>query len=224
MTAQDRQARLFLGGDDVEHDAGFAAHPFDELFAVGRAAAGLGRDRAGQVDVAPAQLVGADVERAERPLHRFLAQPARFREPFAQAHDAAEGVDHGEVLARRAGDQEPAIVGAEVQRGIGLPPLGRSLAGFAATRRALARCFPLRWRGALVAEVSYLAGRLALVRAWSPVSVRRRKIRHVPNAFFILPRKAARGPGADASAREGWRQARPSGRRGVAGRGVHRRA
>ena len=72
VAAEHRQPRFLLRADHVERDAGLVAHPLDELGAVARAAAGLGGDRAGEVDVAAAQLVGADLERAERAVHRLL--------------------------------------------------------------------------------------------------------------------------------------------------------
>jgi hypothetical protein len=43
-----------------------------------------------------------------------------LRPPFAQADDAGESVDHGEAAADRPGDQQPAIVGAEIDRAIGV--------------------------------------------------------------------------------------------------------
>ena len=101
----------------------------------------------------------------DRRVHRLVAQPPGFGEAFAQADDAAEGVDDGEILARRAGDQQAAVVGAQIQRGIGLAAMWLPLTGIAAMRRALARGFLVGRRGALVAEISYFAGRLALVRA-----------------------------------------------------------
>ena len=94
--------------------------PLDEILAIGRLAAGFGRDRAGEMDIAPPQLVGADVQRAQRPVHRRLAQPPGLRQPFAEPHHPAEGIDHGEIFARRPRDQQAAIVGAEIDRGIGL--------------------------------------------------------------------------------------------------------
>ena len=77
--------------DDVQLDCGFRAdlimnglivvelkaksqlHPVDEVRAVVRAAAGLGRDRARENDVAPAQFVGADLQGAQRPVHCRVA-------------------------------------------------------------------------------------------------------------------------------------------------------
>ena len=120
VATQHRQPRFFLGRDDVEQDPGFLTHPLDEFGAVLRPAARLGRDRAGQVDVAAPQLVGADLQRAQRAVHRRLAEPSGLGQPFAQPHHPAEGIDDDEVLTLGAGDQQPAIVGAQVDRGKGL--------------------------------------------------------------------------------------------------------
>jgi hypothetical protein len=56
MAAQHGQPRLFLRGDDVEADARLAIDAIDEFGAVGRAPTGLRRHRAGQMDIALAQL------------------------------------------------------------------------------------------------------------------------------------------------------------------------
>jgi hypothetical protein len=119
MAAQHRQARFLAGADDVEGDAGFLADALDEFHAVGGAAAGLGGDRAGQLDVAAAQFVGADLQRPERAVHRLLAQLAGLGQTLAQAHDPAERIDHDEVVAGGPGDQQAAVVGAKVDRGKG---------------------------------------------------------------------------------------------------------
>src|SRR3546814_18321300 len=66
---------LLFGTDDVERDTGFAADAFDELRAVAGPAAGLGRNRMRQMDIAAAQLVGADLKRGNGALHRRIAPP-----------------------------------------------------------------------------------------------------------------------------------------------------
>ena len=139
VAAEHRQPGLLLRGDDVECDAGFLAHPLDEVGAVFGAAAGLGRDRAGEEDVAALELVGADLERAHRPVHRRIAQPPARRQPFAQAHHAAEGVDHDERVALGPRDQQAAVVGTEIDRGIGLAPLRRGAAAVVAMRGTASR-------------------------------------------------------------------------------------
>ena len=85
------------------------------------AAAGLGRDRARQRDVAAPELVGADgrARRPRGPSRSCDSSPLR-RESLAQPDDARESIDDGEAAVVRPGDQQPAIVGAEVDRAIGV--------------------------------------------------------------------------------------------------------
>ena len=87
--------------------------PFD-----GRAA-GLGRDQPRTRDAAIAHLVAADFQRLDAARDGGVAQAARRGDAFAQPDDAGKGVDDAEAVMRRARDQEPAIVGAEIERGIG---------------------------------------------------------------------------------------------------------
>ena len=96
-------------------------HALDEIAAVDGAAAGLGGDRARQRRPPAAQFVGADRERAERPLHRRVADPAAGRQALAEADDPREGVDDDESVLGRPRDQQAAIVGAEIERAIGVP-------------------------------------------------------------------------------------------------------
>ena len=128
VAAEHRQPRFLLGRDDLEADAGLAPHPLDELAAVDRAAAGLGGDRAGEADAAAAA-ASRRRRRARRPRgpSRF-ADLAAGRHALAEPDDAREGVDDGEAVLAGPGDQQPAIVGAEIDRAIAV-----------ARRRALAR-------------------------------------------------------------------------------------
>ena len=70
-------------------------------------------------------------------LERILGRRLLGRQPFAQPHDAAEGIDDDEVLARRTRDQQPAVVGAEVDRRIGLPMVEALLRGIVPTLDAM---------------------------------------------------------------------------------------
>src|SRR5262249_47530201 len=65
---------------------------------------------------------------------RRIADAAGGRDAFAQPDDAGERIDHTEAVARRPRDEEPAIVGAEIECGI-----GRSGATVAALRAVVAR-------------------------------------------------------------------------------------
>ena len=117
VAAEHRQPRFFLGRDDVEMDARLVQRAGDEIRPVRRAPARLGGDGARQGDVAALQFLGADLERGQRSLDRRVAQSPGRRQPFAKPHDPRECIDHREPVRLRPRDQQPAIVGAEVQRG-----------------------------------------------------------------------------------------------------------
>ena len=59
------------------------------------------------------------------PVDRFVRQPPGRRQPFAQADDPGERVDHPELVVGRLRYQQAAVVGAKVNGGIGL--IGRGL-------------------------------------------------------------------------------------------------
>ena len=149
------------------------------------------------MDVAAAQLFGADMQRGERALHRRIGQFARGGQAFAQTNHAAEGIDHREVLARRPRDQQAAIVRAQIERGVGLASGAAFLADM--TNRCVERAagiagFSVGPGGALVAEIGYLAGRLTPLLASRCTQVRRRLVRH-GKSFCFLPRSEKAGAG-----------------------------
>ncbi|CDX24681.1 hypothetical protein MPL3356_410016 [Mesorhizobium plurifarium] len=116
--AGNGQARLGLAVDDLELQPGLALDPVQELDTVGGRAAGLRRDQPGFPDLAVAQLLAADLQRLDRAVHGRLAEPAARRQPLAQPDDARESVDDPKLaVTARHRDQQPAIVGAEVERG-----------------------------------------------------------------------------------------------------------
>ena len=127
----DHQPRLLAGGNDLDRDAGPVAHPHQELGAIGSAAAGFGGDVAAGADAAMPQLVGADLEGIDGARHRRLRQPTGRRQPFAQPDDAREGLDDLEAGLRSSRHQQPAIIGAEIERGIGrrIPAVGGARIG-----------------------------------------------------------------------------------------------
>ncbi len=125
VAAEHREPSFFRGFDNLERDPGLVADPFEELAAVGCTAAGFGRDRAGQGDVAAAKLVGADRQRADRTVHGVVGQLPALRKPVAEAHDPRESVDHREAPIGRAGDEQAAVVGAEVERSVSMTLLVR---------------------------------------------------------------------------------------------------
>src|SRR6516164_9780761 len=71
------------------------------------------------MNAAGAHLIAADQECLDGTLDRSLADPTRRRDPLPQANDAGERINHPKAIGGGARDQEPAIVGAEVERGVG---------------------------------------------------------------------------------------------------------
>ena len=108
-----------------------------ELGAVGGRAAGLGGDQPRAGDAAVRHLVAADAERVDRARDRRVADAAGRRHPFAEPDDAGEGIDDAEAVAGRARHQQPAIVGAEVERRVGRPRRRRPARGAVVTRIAV---------------------------------------------------------------------------------------
>src|SRR5690606_23851268 len=68
-----------------------------------------------------AKFLRAHPKRAKRPVHRGITQPSGLCQTFAQTDDATESVDHHKPVFRRPGDQQAAVVGAKVNRRVGLP-------------------------------------------------------------------------------------------------------
>jgi hypothetical protein len=120
VATQHRKPRFFTRGNDVERDAGFAANPFDEFLSVAGPAACFGGHGTRQCHAATAQFIAANAQGAQRALHRRIRQAPGLRQSFAKAHDPAERIDHDKAVARRPRDQQAAIVGAKVDRCIGL--------------------------------------------------------------------------------------------------------
>ena len=98
--------------------------------------AGFGGDQPGAGDLAIGELAGADLEGLDRAVHRRFAEPAGLADPLAQPDDAGKRVDDAEAALARHGDQQAAIVGAEVEGAVeerGLAPgLGLRGSGTAA--------------------------------------------------------------------------------------------
>ena len=90
-----------------------------ELLAVVGRAAGFGRDqpraRRPRLRILSRQIVSASIARS---IAASLSRPRR-RHALAEPDDAGECVDHAKALANRAGDQQTAIVGAEIERRVG---------------------------------------------------------------------------------------------------------
>ena len=114
-----RQPCLGRGIDDLELEAGLLGDAGAEFFAVLGRAAGLRGDEPRPPHAARAHLVATDQQRLDRPFDRRLADAARSSHAFAETNDARERVDHAKPVGRRTRDQKPAIVGAEIERGVG---------------------------------------------------------------------------------------------------------
>src|SRR5262249_13228385 len=117
-TADHGQRRLGLAVDHLQLDAGLGGDTLAEMVGISGGAAGLGRDQPQPARLAEPDLVTADRQRRNRPFYRRLADGAGGGDALAEPDDAGEGIDHAEPVARGTGDQQPAIVGAEVQRSV----------------------------------------------------------------------------------------------------------
>ena len=99
---------------------------FDEPVAVLGLPAGLRRDITAPDHIGPAHLGGADAQGVDRPGDGVLGKAARRGHALAQPDDARKGIDDPEAVGRWFGDQQTAVVRAQVDGGIG--PAGWSVA------------------------------------------------------------------------------------------------
>ncbi len=132
--AGGRQGRFGFTIDDFELETDLRGDAGAEFSTVGRRTTCLGRNQPRPGNAAISHLVAADGERSDGTVDRRIADAAGGRDAFAQPDDAGERIDDTEAVVGRARDQEPAVVGAEVERGI-----GRSRATVAALRAVVAR-------------------------------------------------------------------------------------
>src|SRR5262249_11907879 len=109
--------------DDFELEANLIGDAGAEFGAVRRGATRLGRDQPRPRHAAIAHLVAANRECSDRTVDRRIADAAGRRQTLAEAEGAREPIDDAEAVAGRAGAGEPALVGAEMERGIGGPGL-----------------------------------------------------------------------------------------------------
>ena len=119
--AGDREPRFGLARHNLEGEAGLVPDAGDEFLAVLGSAAGLGGDHAGAADVSFGKLAAAHLQRLDGARHRRLAQAAVGADPLAEAHDPRECVDDAEAMIARRGDEEAAVVGAEIEGAIERP-------------------------------------------------------------------------------------------------------
>ncbi len=148
-TTGHRQRCFGLAIDHFKPDAGLGRHPVHEAVGIRRRAAGFGGDQTQAFGPLRLDLVAADAEGGDGAVDRGVADAAGRRDPLPEPDDARERVDHAKAVTGRTGDQQPAIVGAKVQRGIDagcrrrrMARAGRAtvaqLLSLAATRRAMA--------------------------------------------------------------------------------------
>ena len=72
----------------------------------------------GRVDALFGDALAAQDQGLIGAVHGRVVQPARAGQAFAQTDDAAEGIDDAKAVARRPGDQQPAIVGPQIERAV----------------------------------------------------------------------------------------------------------
>ncbi len=117
--ADHGERRLGLAVDHLEPDAGLGRDPARESrrhsSAARQASVAISRSRLGLLRT---DLVAADAERGDGAIDRGFADAAGRRDALAQPDDARERIDHAKTVTGRTGDQQPAIVGAEVERGV----------------------------------------------------------------------------------------------------------
>jgi len=117
--AGDGQPRLGSSVDDLQFQARRPADTLDEIRPVLGRAAGLRGDHAHTAQSPSVELLRADGERLHGTLHRRLAQAPVCRKPFAQAYDAGERIDDAEAAgSARGGNQQSAIIGAQIKGGV----------------------------------------------------------------------------------------------------------
>src|SRR5215213_9415553 len=114
----DRQAGFGFTVDDLELETCLGVNPGDELRAVLSNATGFRGNEPPPRDLSPNELVGADAERLDRSRHGAVAEPARQACAFAEANDPGKGIDNGESGQARLRQEQPAIVGAKIERAI----------------------------------------------------------------------------------------------------------
>ena len=117
--ARGGEPRFGLAIDDFEVDANLVADALEKIEAVGRRAAGFGGDQPGPGDTAVPHFGAADAQGVDRTQDRRLAEQAGGCDAFAEPDDPRERVDDAEAVAGGARHQEPAVVGAKIERGIG---------------------------------------------------------------------------------------------------------
>ena len=112
------QRCLGLAVDHFQLDAGLARHPGPEAVGITGGAAGFGRDQPQAARPAVTDLVATDAQGGKGAINRRFADGTGRRDTLAQPDDPRKRIDHAESIAGGTGDQEPAIIGAKVERGV----------------------------------------------------------------------------------------------------------
>src|SRR5690606_5156072 len=109
---------FFRAVDDLEWQAGLASRPVQEELSIRGSATGFRCDGPHAFCPAIAQFASANRQGGEGAIHCVLAQASTILQALSKAHDTGKGVYDAESGATAAGDEETAVVGAEIQRGI----------------------------------------------------------------------------------------------------------
>ena len=107
-----------LAVDDFEREADLLVDAGDEVRPVDGDSAGLGRDEPNAGDAAVLHLGAADLERCQCAVDGALTESAGLGQALAEPNDPRKGVDDSKTFPRRAGDQQAAIIGAKIKRGV----------------------------------------------------------------------------------------------------------
>ena len=138
--ADHGERRLGLAVDHLEPDAGLGGDPVPKAVGVRGRAAGFGRDQPQALGLLGLDLVAADAQRGDGAFDRGLADAAGRRDALAEPDDPRERIDHAKAVAGRTGDQQAAIVGAEVERRIDAGSGGRAVEPAGASACRADRC------------------------------------------------------------------------------------
>ncbi len=108
--------RLGFAIDDFELEPGFLSDPRQKCLAVFGSAAGFGGNQPHAADRPVRKFRRAHAQGIDGAIHRFRRQATACSQPLAQTDNARKRVDDPELARpRRLGDQETAIVGAEIK-------------------------------------------------------------------------------------------------------------
>ena len=153
LSPRRRQHGLGFPVDDFQFQPDFRRNPVNKIRAILSEATGLGSDEPEALHLVPFQLVGADPQRFNGPVHRYILQAARGAQALTQPHDAGEGINDDKAPLCWPRQKQAAIVGAKVQRTItgGMGQWYTAL-GLVTTRLSPAAGYPHESRFAVAAS------------------------------------------------------------------------